>query len=329
MALAAGAALLSAFVALGWRSFAAAWAGLDFNGALFEDFLGPYWQTASALAGGQSTPAEGYLYPAFGAWLLAPITALGDGAASWACAGLMLAAAALLLSSLFILRPPRGTLEAAAVGAACLLAHPLVHGAYWGQAALPVAALTLAAFAAWSRGRTMTGGALVGVAAAIKLTPLVFLALPALRAEKGESGKALGWIAGSFLLCAAVLPLITMGPAGFMDFHLEAARQLQALAKEASTAVGGRGARTPERCSLERPATGPSGWGRRSGSPPQPAPPRGSRRAQRGDAALGPRLRPPRLGALAPRHPDLAPRAHLGGGGTARGLTAASSAGAS
>lgn len=245
VALAAGAALLSAFVALGWRSFAAAWAGLDFNGALFEDFLGPYWQTASALAGGQSTPAEGYLYPAFGAWLLAPITALGDGAASWACAGLMLAAAALLLSSLFILRPPRGTLEAAAVGAACLLAHPLVHGAYWGQAALPVAALTLAAFAAWSRGRTMTGGALVGVAAAIKLTPLVFLALPALRAEKGESGKALGWIAGSFLLCAAILPLITMGPAGFMDFHLEAARQLQALAREASTAVGGRGSQDP------------------------------------------------------------------------------------
>ena len=245
VALAAGAALLSAFVALGWRSFAAAWRGLDFNGALFEDFLGPYWQTASALAEGQYTPADGYLYPAFGAWLLAPITALGDGAASWACAGLMLAAAALLLSSLFTLRPPKGTLEAAAVGAACLLAHPLVHGAYWGQAALPVAALTLAAFAAWSRGRTMTGGALLGVAAAIKLTPLVFLALPALRAERGESAKALRWTVGSFLLCAAILPLIAMGPSGFIDFHLEAARQLQALAREASTAVGGRGSQDP------------------------------------------------------------------------------------
>ena len=92
VALAAGAALLSAFVALGWRSFAAAWRGLDFNGALFEDFLGPYWQTASALAAGQCTPADGYLYPAFGAWLLAPITALGDGAASLACAGLLLGA---------------------------------------------------------------------------------------------------------------------------------------------------------------------------------------------------------------------------------------------
>lgn len=245
VALAAGAALLSAFVALGWRSFAAAWAGLDFNGALFEDFLGPYWQTASALAAGQCTPADGYLYPAFGAWLLAPITALGDGAASWACAGLMLAAAALLLSSLFTLRRPKGTLEAAAVGVACLLAHPLVHGAYWGQAALPVAALTLAAFAAWSRGRTITGGTLLGVAAAIKLTPLVFLALPALRAERGESARALRWIVGPFLLCAAVLPLIAMGPAGFMEFHLEAARQLQALAREASTAVGGRGSQDP------------------------------------------------------------------------------------
>lgn len=245
VALAAGAALLSAFVALGWRSFAAAWAGLDFNGALFEDFLGPYWQTASALAAGQFAPADGYLYPAFGAWLLAPITALGDGAASWACAGLMLAAAALLLSSLFTLRPPRGTLEAAAVGVACLLAHPLVHGAYWGQAALPVAALTLAAFAAWSRGRTITGGALLGVAAAIKLTPLVFLALPALRAERDDSGKSLRWTVGSFLLCAAALPLLAMGPAGFMEFHLEAARQLQALAREASTAVGGRGSQDP------------------------------------------------------------------------------------
>ena len=171
VALAAGAALLAVFVALGWRGFDAAWAGLDFNAALFEDFLGPYWQTADALAAGQCAPAKGYLYPAFGAWLLAPITALGDAAASWACAGLMLGAAALLLASLFTLRPPRGPQEAAAVGIGALLAHPLVHGAYWGQAALPVAALTLAAFATWSRGRTVTGGLLLGVAAAIKLTP--------------------------------------------------------------------------------------------------------------------------------------------------------------
>ncbi len=245
VALAAGAALLAVFVALGWRGFDAAWAGLDFNAALFEDFLGPYWQTADALAAGQCAPAKGYLYPAFGAWLLAPITALGDAAASWACAGLMLGAAALLLASLFTLRPPRGPQEAAAVGIGALLAHPLVHGAYWGQAALPVAALTLAAFATWSRGRTVTGGLLLGVAAAIKLTPLIFLALPALHRGRGRGGAPVLWALGAFLVCAGLLPLVAMGPAGFMEFHLEAARQLQALASETSTAIGGRGSQDP------------------------------------------------------------------------------------
>ena len=181
--LASGAALLVAFLALGWRDLDAAWAGLDFNGALFEDFLGPYWNTARGLAAGEPSPAPGYLYPAFGAWLLAPLAGLGPAGASWLCLGLMAGAAALLLASLLRLRPARSDGEAALVGAAVLLAHPVVHGAYWGQAALPVTALSVAAFAAWRAGRSATGGALVGVAAAVKLTPLVLLLAPAARRD--------------------------------------------------------------------------------------------------------------------------------------------------
>lgn len=243
--LAAGAVLLAAFVALGWRSLDAAWAGIDFNAALFEDFLGPYWQTAASLGAREWAPADGYLYPAFGAGLLAPITSLGDAAASWACAALMVAATVLLLGSLFTLRPPSSSREAAAVGAAALLAHPVIHGAYWGQAALPVAALSLAAFAAWSRARPITGGVLLGVAAAIKLTPLVFLAAPAMRRDHDGRRRALCWSLGVFTACAILIPMLAMGPAGFVEFHLEAARQLRALAGEAATAVGGRGSQDP------------------------------------------------------------------------------------
>lgn len=245
VALASGTLLLVAFVVLGWRDLDAAWAGLDFNAALFEDFLGPYWQTASAFAAGDWEPAKGYLYPAFGAWLLAPLTVLGDAAASWGCAAAMGGAACLLLASLFTLRPPSSSLEAAAVGVAALLAHPVVHGAYWGQAALPVAALTLAALAAWSRGHAVAGGALLGIAAAIKLTPLVFLAAPLFSRDQPGLRRALAWAVGSFLACAVLLPLVAMGPAGFLEFHVEAARNLRALASEASTAAGGRGSQDP------------------------------------------------------------------------------------
>ncbi len=245
VALASGALLLTGFFILGWSGLDAAWAGLDFNAALFEDFLGPYWKTASALAAGDHEPAELYVYPAFGAWLLAPLTLLGDAAASWSCAALMIGAAALLLASLFTLRPPSSTWGAAAVGAAALLAHPVVHGAYWGQAALPVAALTLAAVAAWSRGHAIAGGALLGIAAAIKLTPLIFLAAPLLGREQPDLRRALGWGVGSFLFCAVLIPLVSMGPSGFLEFHLEAARHLRALAGEASTSAGGRGSQDP------------------------------------------------------------------------------------
>lgn len=241
VALVTGAALLAASLSLGWPDLAAAWAGLDFNAALFEDFLGPYWQTASALLDGRATPASGYVYPAFGAWILAPLSLLGDGAASWACAAIMAGAATLLLSSLFILRPPSSDMEAAAVGAAVLLAHPVVHGAYWGQAALPVAALSVAAFAAWHSRRPTLGGALIGIAAAIKLTPIVLLLAPALRRDRPTLLAG----ASAFVSCAVLLPLLLMGPAGFVAFHAEAAAQLGELASGASTGAGGRGSQDP------------------------------------------------------------------------------------
>jgi len=239
--LASGAALLGAFLALGWRDLDATWAGLDFNGALFEDFLGPYWNTARGLAAGEPSPAPGYLYPAFGAWLLAPLAGLGPAGASWLCLGLMTGAAALLLASLLRLRPARSDGEAALVGAAVLLAHPVVHGAYWGQAALPVTALSVAAFAAWRAGRSATGGALVGVAAAVKLTPLVLLLAPAARRD----GRALVAGLGAFVACAVLVPALLMGPADLVAFHAEAAAQLRELAGSASTGVGGRGSQDP------------------------------------------------------------------------------------
>jgi len=237
VALVTGALALAGFGLIAWSSVDAACAGIDFNAALFEDFLGPYWSTAERLTAGSSEPAPGYLYPAFGAYLLAPLTLLGPGGASWVCAAVMLASVALLLASAFTFRAPHSLAEAAGLGAATFLAHAVVHGAYWGQASLPVIALSAAAFAAWSRGRSKLGGVLIGIAAAIKLTPLVFLLVPLAARDR----RAFQAGASTFVACALIVPLVLLGPAGFTEFHGEIAQRLGDMATWVATQEGGRG----------------------------------------------------------------------------------------
>lgn len=237
VALLAGALVLAVFGLIAWSNLDAACAGIDFNAALFEDFLGPYWSTAEQLAAGSSEPAPLYLYPAFGAYLLAPLTTLGPGAASWICAVVMLASVALLLASAFTFRAPRSFAEAAGLGTVTFLAHAVVHGAYWGQASLPVISLSAAAFAAWSRGRSKLGGVLIGIAAAIKLTPLVFLLVPLAARDR----RAFQAGASTFAACALIIPLVLLGPAGFTEFHGEIALRLRGMAAWVATPDGGRG----------------------------------------------------------------------------------------
>ncbi|MEM9382033.1 MAG: glycosyltransferase family 87 protein [Planctomycetota bacterium] len=260
--LAGGAALAASCAAL-WPSAEALYAGFDFNAALFEDFLGPYMETARRLAGGDAMPAEGYLYPAFGALLLVPFAGLGPTAASWLCAALMLGATVLLTASALALVRPRSTAAAAVVGTAFFLAHGVAHGAYWGQASLVVAGLSAAGFALWSSGgatpharlRSNAGAALLGVAAAIKLTPLVFLVAPIATRDRRAAGAALG----TFVVCAVVLPLALLGFERFTFFHAEVIERLRWMASWVATPEGGRGSQDPGAL-FARAAGAPAWW---------------------------------------------------------------------
>ncbi|MEM9802231.1 MAG: glycosyltransferase family 87 protein [Planctomycetota bacterium] len=237
VALPSGMLALMLFVQLVWPSPEAALVAIDFNAAIFEDFLGPYWNTATGFARGETEPAKLYLYPAFFAWVLTPLVPLGPLAAAWACAALMLGSIATLLSSAFALRPAPGAAAAAALGVAALLAQPVVHGIYWGQAGLITIALSAAAFAAWSRGRSVAGGVVVGIAAAIKLTPLVFLIAPALRGDL----RALSAGLLTFVLAAVALPVALMGPGPALEFHREVGERLAWMAEITATPDGGAG----------------------------------------------------------------------------------------
>ena len=77
---------------------------IDFNRGLFEDFLGPYWRTAQTIAAGGATPDPQYVYPATLGVLLAPLTRLGDAAASWVALGVVVASLAMLVAAARALR---------------------------------------------------------------------------------------------------------------------------------------------------------------------------------------------------------------------------------
>ena len=246
---------LAAAVGLLWPDLQAAAAGFDFNAALFEDFLGPYLETAQRLADGSSEPAEGYLYPAYGALLLVPFSALGPVGASWLCAAILLGSTLLLLASAFMLVRPERYHDAAALGAATFLSHGVAHGAYWGQASLVVVALSAAGFALWARGRSTPGAALIGGAAAIKLTPRVFLVAPiATRNRRAFAGARV-----TFVTCAVLAPLAVLGADGFASFHGEGAQRLGSMAEWVSTPEGGRGSQNPGAI-LARALGAPAWW---------------------------------------------------------------------
>lgn len=214
------------------------YAALDFNAALFEDLLGPYWRTAAAILDGEVTPDRQYLYPATLAILLAPLTALGEAAATAAAVLSGAITLGALLAAALLASPARGLRSAAALGAAAGAAYPVLHGIYWANAGAPCVALALLGWVLASRDRGRTGGVLIGLAAAVKLTPLLLL----LGLAVCGRDRALRWGAGTFVLLAIGLPLVVLGPGGFGDFHGATREQLHALVELTSTPEGARGA---------------------------------------------------------------------------------------
>ncbi|MEM8709736.1 MAG: glycosyltransferase family 87 protein [Planctomycetota bacterium] len=239
LAVSVAAALLAAAALFG--SAEATWQALDFNAAPFEDFLGPYWQTARSLDAGQTEPAAGYVYPATLAWLLTPVIALGaDGpiAASTLGALMVLGSLGLFLAAAFALAPPSRLSHASAAGAVLGLSHAALHGAYWAQASLPAIALTAGAVALRQRSRPGLAGAALGLAAAIKLYPAV-AALVFLVPERRP--RALTAFLTVFAGTAILGPIALMGVEGFVSFHRAVSADLSKLSGWVFTADAGSG----------------------------------------------------------------------------------------
>ena len=152
------------------------------------------------------------------ATILAPLTAGGvwPAALAWSLMQVAsLAVAGVLLARWGLSREPDASARLLVVG---LLAAPaLYEAARFNQLSFPILALVLAGFAALERGRAWRGGALLGVAAVLKLLPgilLVYLVL------KRQWRAATGFVAAALLL-TLLPPLLVYGPERTVAYHRE------------------------------------------------------------------------------------------------------------
>lgn len=192
------------------------------SAGLFNDFY-DYWLAAHVLAAGGNpydssalaaaaghgglhyTVGTGYSYPVLFAYLCVPLTALSPGVAAWVFSVLSLAGLGVAVALL------AGSLDTASSGEVVLLGAisgaltPITGSLYFGQANLLVLALLALAYRATWR------PAALGLAAAIKLFPVV--ALGALAARGRESIRTLIGTAAA-TLALIVLPNLVAGRSG-------------------------------------------------------------------------------------------------------------------
>ncbi|MCB9664489.1 MAG: DUF2029 domain-containing protein [Alphaproteobacteria bacterium] len=179
------------------------------------DYRRHFHPTIADLAG-SGLPGVGWFYPPTLAVLTWPF--LGQLDVDTAV-GVWTACQALLMGVWCILPPHlAGRSEApVAVGftVATALSIPVLQVLKWGQLSTALALLVLAAFLALDRGRSTRGGALLGLAVALKVYPVLLLVWPAVRRDV----RALVAAAVTTLVLALLLPMLVLGPAGLMAFY--------------------------------------------------------------------------------------------------------------
>ncbi len=171
---------------------------------------------------------SGYIYPPFLAVVLRPITHLSYHRANqaWFLLNTLLFAGTVLLLASWRRRGV-GLLATGGILFASLGFHPTFRAFQCGQVSLLILFLLTAAFWLLERDRDPAAGAMVGVAAALKLTPailiLFFLAARRYRAA-----------AGSLAAGAAAL-LVSVAGAGWRNHLFFAGEMLPALSRGAAT----------------------------------------------------------------------------------------------
>jgi hypothetical protein len=176
---------------------------LDHCPELGCDFVHHYIPQARQLRG---ELVFGWVYPPFSALVLQPLTVFGDAGALRIWMLLQAAAAVTLTLACRAALRVCGRWTSWA-GAIALVAPslPLLHAIKWGQVSTFIAAGAVWALLRW-RGRT--AGIVLGVLAALKLYPLVYLAGALVRRDR----RQLVWGAGTALVLGIFLPLVALGP---------------------------------------------------------------------------------------------------------------------
>jgi alpha-1,2-mannosyltransferase len=192
----------------------------DFVGAIDHgdvpggDFVFHYYPTARDSIR-QGAPAGGFFYPAGFAVFLAPLGRLDlELARALWYVGL---AASVLWTATWVMRAaaPKQPLLAIFGSALYVTSIPVLHDFKWGQVSVLIVATGATAFVLRGRGREKLSASLLGVAAAIKMYPLVFIGWFVLRRD---------WrfVVRCGIACAVtliVLPAIVMGPVHALFFQ--------------------------------------------------------------------------------------------------------------
>lgn len=206
-------AAAAAFYALAWSGPSDFHASIDFNRGAFEDFLGPYYGTATALFE-TGEPAPGFMYSPFFALLLAPLSGASAGVATWTCIALQVLSIGALLAVSLRLSGVHGRLADAAIFVT-LTSFPLVHAYHWGQVGTALTALVLGAHLAWLGGRRWAFAGLLGLAIAVKFYPALFLVLPLLRGDLRTAGTT----ALVALVLLVPVPAVALGGEETLAFY--------------------------------------------------------------------------------------------------------------
>lgn len=219
-------AVLAAFLVHGflWSFSLEVFQGsIDFNSSIFEDFIGPYYETARALSEGRA-PAPGFLYGPFFGVLLLPLAGLDAMAASWLWLGLQaLSIVGIIHCALGLAgRRIRGAATGPTFTFLVLLSFPLVHNLHWGQVGLPLLALVLAAARLQAQGRSASAAWTLGLASAVKFHPAFFLV------TLGVDRRA--WVHAILALVTFlfVVPALTLGPQAAIEIYTSSLSGLRA-----------------------------------------------------------------------------------------------------
>jgi hypothetical protein len=202
-----------------------AWAGgptrlavaIDENCAVLgTDFLRHYYPTITNLE-----PDRVWYYPPTIAILLTPLAWLPAGPANAVWLVLQLVLLAIWAVVPPHLLPARRPWLHVSYTAATLAAIPVLQNLVWGQVSLGLALVGLVAFVILGR-RPIWAGVALGLAAAAKVYPLLWLAWPAMRLSVRSISTALITLATA----AGLLPWLVLGRVGTIEFYRTVASHL-------------------------------------------------------------------------------------------------------